>query len=134
MAYFDFKIGSSYVFETYAGSILGTTFKEATCVAIMDGETALRENDVISIHANVFPSLPVGTPNSYSGYPYVKFKLKTGQSMILGMPWIKENTISLVETVNVQVTVKLNSISEADNVRRALVSNGITDFEIKILA
>lgn len=128
----NFNIRSTYNFDVYAPNILGNSFKGATILAIMDAESALKESDVISKHAAIYSYLPAGTPNSWSSYDYVKIKTKTNEISIIGMPWIVQNTIELVESRTAIVTIAGVTGSDASRIRNALISNGFNNIQITI--
>lgn len=128
----NFQIRQVYNFDTYAAALLGNNFKNVTVLAIMDRETAAKEADVHAMHVQVYPYLPAGTPNDPNAYDYVKVKTTTGQTMILGIAWIKEDSIQLVESRI--ITVKISNVSASDipRVRDALVANGFNQVEMSI--
>lgn len=128
----NFQIRGVYSFEVYPVAILGGDFKNVTILSIMDRETANREIDTQALHVNLYPYLPVSTPNNPNGYDYIKIKTSTGQTTILGIAWINLETITLVESR--VITVKIGNVSAADTarVRNALAQNGFTVTDISI--
>jgi hypothetical protein len=49
----------------------------------------------------------------------------------IGVPWIKENTVTVVGSVELVVTVRNKTIDDVDNLRRVLMENNFTDVDIK---
>lgn len=107
-------LGSRISFETYPAAIIGTTFNNVRVDAILDFETASTLLDVAAMHANVYPTLPSGTADDYKGYYYAKLRLENGKVTVVGLPWIKEDTVITQSTVNLPVTVlSVNPVDQA---------------------
>lgn len=130
----NFAIRQVYNFDMFAPAILGNSYKGATILAIMDRETANREIDTQAMHISVFPHLPAGTPNDPNAYDYVKIKTSAGNTTILGVAWIKEETVTLVESRT--ITAKIAGVAAGDltRVRNALIQNGFNNIEVTISA
>lgn len=133
MATPNFIIGSVYSFDTYAQQLLSTNFKNVTILAIMDCDTATASGaDTVSLHANIYPYLPPGTINDRRKYNYVKVKTTTGQVTFLGIPWINEATVVLVESKTITVTIPNVNVNDVSKIRNALSVNGFNNFQIDI--
>lgn len=132
MSNLNFNIRSIYNFDLHAPAILGNGYQNAVVLALMDMETANKEIDVVSLHTNVFPYLPVGTPNDPKGYDYVKIKTTTGATTIIGLAWIKPETIVLVDSRTVTVTIGEVNASDIPRIKAALIQNGYSNIEIQI--
>lgn len=59
---YDLEINTIYNFTLYGSSVLGTGYKNATVMALLDFDSAIAIQDVVSLHASVYASLPSGTP------------------------------------------------------------------------
>lgn len=131
-SYPTFSIRQVYNFDMYAPAILSTGYKGATVLAVMDYETAAREADIRSIHVNVFPFLPDGTPNDFRAYDYIKIKTTAGNTVVLGLAWIKADTVTSVESRT--ITARITGVGAADvpRVRNALIQNGFTAIDVNI--
>lgn len=127
-----FAIRQVYDFDMYAPAVLGASYKGATVLAIMDRETAAKEIDPMAVHVSVYPYLPAGTPNDPSAYDYIKIKTTAGITTILGIPWIKADTVTTVESRT--ITAKITGVAAGDlpRVRNALIQNGFTGIELTI--
>jgi hypothetical protein len=108
-------IGTRVSFDLYPASIVGTTFKNAEVASILDFTTAMLFEDVAAMHANVYPTLPPGTLNDPKKYTYIKFILENNKVLIVGLPWIKENTVAVESTTN--MLVKVMSVDSVQRVR-----------------
>lgn len=128
----NFQLRKVYNFDMFNPALLGTSYKGATVLGIMDFESAMREADVQSTHINTYSYLPPGTPNDPRQYDYVRIKTTTGQILVLGMAWIKGETVTVVDSRI--ITVKIFNVTAGDlpKVRDALVQNGFNNPEITI--
>ncbi len=127
---YDFKPGLVYSFSVYPVAILGTGFENATVLSIMDLETAMAFEDVRQLHISVFPSLPAGTPNDPKSYNYLRLRLASGVTKVIGLAWIDNDSVELVEMQT--ITVKIPNVVSSDQVkiRNALAANGYAVIEM----
>lgn len=126
-------LNSTVTFDFYPSQVLGTGVKRAKVLAILDAATAAVWIDPIALHANVFPFLPVGTPNSFDAYPYVKLKLQSGEITFVGLPWIREETLVLSTTQKMQLTIDSVTPEDQDRIIKALSANGFKSLDVKLL-
>lgn len=129
---YPFVIKGVYSFILYPATVIRGDFSNLTIMATMDYESALQLGDIPAVHANVFPYLPAGTPNDPSQYDYVKVKLSSGIVTVLGMPWINQSTIELVQSLSATVVIEGVSNSDGPRIRDALVQNGYNNLTITI--
>lgn len=127
----NFKIRQVYDFDVYPSAIIGNNFKGVTILAIMDNETASKEVDTQAMHVQIFPMVP-GMVNDPNGYDYVKIRTINGQTTILGVPWIKEDTVQLVESRTVTAVIANVSAVDVPRIRDALVQNGFNNVTVNI--
>lgn len=132
MAY-DFQIRNVYTFTLYPDHVFDTDFKNVTVMGILDYEMASRYADIYPLHVQVYPSLPEGTPNDPRSYDYILVKTTAGNNVVLGIPWIKENTIELVDSKTIQVLISNASAIDISRVRNALLQNGYTQLDITLV-
>lgn len=123
-------IGKSFNFQVYPSALLGANFTRVKLMALLSADS-VREFEPAIKHRQVFPSLPAGTPDDYRLYLYGKFTLENGEVVVLGLPWIKQETLKV--NTNTTVTVVLQNVSAADIPRlsNALRSNNFNSFEVK---
>jgi len=133
MSNVNLAIRCVYNFEVYPSSIIGSNFKNVTVLALMDKNTAQKEIDAAGMHVQVYPYLPPGTPTNPDGYDYVKIKTMSGQTAVLGLAWIKPETIELVMAKTVNVKIANVTASDVPRIRNALVQNGFNDLTIDII-
>ena len=123
-------IGKSFNFQVYPSALIGANFTRVKLLAILNADSVQEFEPAIK-HRQVYPTLPANTPNDHRNYLYAKFALENGEVTVLGLPWIKEETLKV--NTNSTVTIILQNVSVADIPRlsNALTSNNFTDFEVK---
>jgi hypothetical protein len=128
----NFKLRGIYSFDVYPSALLGTTFSNVTVVGILDSESAAKEIPIQELHVQVYPTLPVGTPNNPSGYDYLKIKTTTGETTILGMAWINEQSVQ--EVLLSTITAVIGGVSAIDlpRIRNCLIQNGYNNIQLDI--
>jgi hypothetical protein len=129
---YDFKIRQVYSFDVHPVAILGTDFKNVTVLGVVDQETANQWIDTHAFHINVFPFLPAGTPNQPDGYNYLKIKTQSGAVTVIGMAWIKEDTIQSITSTKITVTLEQVTPDDVPRIRSALAQNGFNSMAIKV--
>ena len=89
--------------------------------------------DPIAMHANVFPTLPAGTPNNFEGYPWIHLRLPNGTETAIGLPWIKDETLVIATTRKMQFTVDNVTPAGQELILRALAANGYQAVDVVYL-
>lgn len=91
----NIAIGQVISFEMYPAHIYGNAFRNVTLSALLSPALANTLGlDVVSAHKQVYPSLPDGTvPNDPFQYNYLQVTTEGGESIILGVPWIRSDSI-----------------------------------------
>jgi len=123
-------IGSAVRFDTAAPSVLGANRANVTVVAVLDLDTAMLLSDVRSKHAQVKNYLQ-SLPQSAGSYSYVKLRYSHGDVEVLGVPWIKNDTIEVITNRKMVITIPSITDSTENLVKQALLQNGISDFKIE---
>lgn len=132
MTYPSFTLRQSYNFDTYAPAVLGDAFKGVVIVAVMDRQTAEKELDVQTMHVQLYPFLPVGTPNSPDAYDYVKVRFPSGVESVLGLAWIKSDSVELVQGRTITVVLANRTAGDLPRLRDVLSANNFTPAQISI--
>lgn len=140
MAY-NFKTGKKYNFSCWGSEILGTNYKSVEVEGVVGYSVAKRYMDLDGWHAQMYPTLPEGTPDRPQDFEYLLLKtpMVGGDSKapsaptVIAIPWIKEDSIVLVEGIDFNVKVRGKSIEDIDRVRLMFAQNNIQDFEIEIV-
>ena len=128
----NFQLRQVYSFNVYPTALLTTSFTNVTIKAIMDPISAAKEIDIYALHAQVYPSLPVGAPNDPTAYDYVKLQTTAGNTTILGMAWIDASTVALVQANTITATISNVSAADMNRVMNCLVQNGFQAVSLSI--
>lgn len=92
----EIPIGTVISFEVYPASQVGTHFQAVTLQATFNASLArMLGFDYIAANQQVYSTLPSGTPSDPTQYNYFQVKLQSGETQILGVPWIREGTLSI---------------------------------------
>lgn len=107
-----FEINKRYNFSCHASAILGASYSNVKVISILDYKSALKLREVNSIQRQVYPSLPIGTPADQRAYTYIQFEMDNGTTMVLAYNWIIEDSIILVQSLD--MLVKVYNITDSD--------------------
>jgi hypothetical protein len=129
----QFQTRKVYSFDLHPSSILGTGFNNVTVQAILDYQSALAFADLDALHVNVFPHLPPGTPNRPQDFDYLWLRTQNGDTTIIGIPWIVEETIELVESLKMNITIEDVGSIDIERVRACLSQNGYNKIAISLV-
>lgn len=124
--------GSTVRFNTLAPGVLGANRDNVTVVAVLDMDTAAVLADVRSKHAQVRNYIP-NLPQSAGSYSYVKLRYGNGDTEILGVPWIDADSIEVITSRKLVLTINDVSESTEQLVRQALLQNGISNFTLEVV-
>ncbi len=125
-------IGSTVSFDVYPAAIIGSSFDDVKVLAILDMDTASFWIDPLALHINVKPSLPDGVPDDPQDYQYLKLKHPNGNVEVIGVPWIREDTISHSQAGTLVITVDDVGPEDRDTIVRALSANGYRAASVKM--
>jgi hypothetical protein len=128
----QFQLRQVYNFDLYAPDVLGAGFKGAQVMGLIDRETANKYIDTQAMHIQIFPQLPVGWPNNANAYDYVKIKTSAGNIVVLGLAWIKTESVELVGSQTITVAIANVAADDIPRVRNALIANGFANLAISI--
>lgn len=129
-------LGQYVSFSVYPASILGSNFTNVKLLAILDAGTAMAFADVASMHANVYPLIPVANrpANDYTSYSYLKVLFASGQVGIIGIPWIVNGAAGVSVITNSTITVVINGVGAADinTIQQLLVANNYNNITLSL--
>lgn len=92
----EIPIGTVISFEVYPAAQYGNNYKAVTLQAVFDSNIArMLGFDIISSNQNVYQTLPSGTPVDPTQYSYFQVRFASGETQILGVPWIRSGTLSV---------------------------------------
>lgn len=121
-------------FDLYPSQFLGVGYRGAKVLAWLDADSApFFGVDPVALHANVYPTLPGSTPNAYDGYPWVKLKLASGAITVIGVPFIKDDTLNIASTRKMRFTVEDVAPEIQEQVLLALSSIGLSAVNVEYI-
>jgi hypothetical protein len=123
-----------YSFDVYPSAVIGTSFKKVTALAILDYNTALGFADIEALHINVYPYLPAGTPNRPQDFDYLLLRTESGDQTVVGIPWIIDDTVELVEALKVQAIIDGVGSADLERIRICLTQNGYNNIDLQLIS
>lgn len=122
------KVGDTVSFELFNGAkaIVPTKFENVIIRTPLDLESVSQVIDPISLHRNIYPTLPEGTVEDNPDYMYLKVRLPNGQDTAVGIPWIDQTTIEVRNSTDLQIIVPNASTLDAQRIRQLLSAGGYT--------
>lgn len=129
-----YQIGSTYSFQVYSVAKLGNNFQNCVLKGILDADTVQQLGvDIWGEHKNLFPDLPAGTPNDPTQFQYLRFKLQSGQTTILAVPWINDSTVTLVTAQSLTINVSnVDAATWTPRLKQILAQAGLSTFTISV--
>ena len=126
----NLNIGKVYSFNTKSPVFLGASIERAKLKSIVDADTARRFAPIDQLHAQIYPTLPTGTPNDVNASTYYIFEGMNKSTVVMSEDWIVESSIEIIEHVEITVMIPRASLSDIQKVRTALSAANIKDFAI----
>lgn len=127
-----FVLGDRVSFQIYPLSLYGDIFNNCVGTDIVSAKSAKKFGiDPEAEHAKAYTYLPSGSvqDDAYS-YKWLVLDLIDNTQRVIGLPWIKVDTIVVVTTLNAIITVPGVGNGDVEKLRLALSSNGFKDFTI----
>lgn len=103
-------VDKHYNFSVHAPSILGSNYKNARLMSILNYQTALRFGDVVLRHRQVYPYLPADTDNDQTKYKYYLFDIG-GRWVVLADVWLIPESVEV--TTGGTVVIRMHNITDA---------------------
>lgn len=125
-------IGMVLSFQLYPSAILTDDFTDVKLIGLVNHEAASVYMSPAQKHATVYPTLPIGTPNDYRLYEYAIIRKQDGKMTAVGVPWIKADTVTVSQTVELLITVRNKSIDDIPRLRQILTQNRFTDIDVDV--
>ena len=124
----DINVGDTVSFET----LLGERFVDFKFQGTIPWDIASKLGlDVEAKHRQYALAMLPGAPTDFRTYSYLLFKSPTGTTLIMGAPWLKENTIDLKDATARQMMIPRASEAQLSALRSFANSIGLIGFEIK---
>lgn len=125
-------IGMVISFQLYPSAILTDDFTDVKLIGLVNYEGAGLYISPAQKHATVYPTLPANTPNDYRLYEYAIIRKQDGKVTAVGVPWIKEETLTISQTVELVITVRNKSIDDIPRLRQILTQNRFADIDVAV--
>ena len=116
--------GNTITFDVYPAAIIGARFSDVKVMALLDKDTAKQWIDPEAMHINVYPTLTDGVPDDPDQYQYVKLKHLNGKISVIGIPWIREDTLQTSQKGTLTISVKDVGPIDMDRIVKAISANG----------
>ncbi len=126
------KSGQVVSFKLHT-KLISDIFTNVKVLGAVGFDLANNIEDVAAIHANIYSTLPEGTPESPEDYDYLIVETIDGQRKAVGGPWIKD-PITVVDSATIRVTLNNATTSDVEKVRNALNAYGFIDLSIEVLS
>jgi hypothetical protein len=122
----EIPIGTVISFEVYPSAQFGNNFQSVTLKAVFDSSLArILGFDYIAANQQVFDTLPAGTPSDPTQYNYFQIQLASGETQILGVPWIRAGTLSIHN--GKRLTLVFDDIDETRKARIIAAVRGVNE-------
>ena len=129
----NFNVNGKYTFEVYPITILGNDYKNVIVLGVVNPSIAQKFLDIDAVHNQVYPYLPEGVRDDPRAYDYVLLRTISGETTVLGIPWINQESIVEVESTTMIVEILDVTSQDIEKVSDALIVNGYNKFNIKML-
>lgn len=129
----NLKPGLTYSFDVYAPQILGSDFQNVLLLDVLSYRTASLLRDVEAKHAELGTAGKApNTPNNPANYGYVQVLTQSGNTVVLGQPWIREESIVSVSSDIIDVTVSNVTAADMPFIRQCLAANGYNEVDVNL--
>ena len=129
-----FEEGKRYTFQTTAPAVLTSEIKLATYEGRLTLPIAQKfDPNLVAKFRTIFPHLAAGLSSDPADTIYHLFKMPSGETEIFADLWIQQDTITLVETVNIRVVLSDVNLTDQVRIKTALQAAGFSAFSLDII-
>lgn len=121
----NIQIGQRFSFEVYPSSIMGNNFKDVVLEGVLSPDMARAFGiDIVSLHANVYRTLPSTVPNDPTKYNYIRVRHQNNSFSVVGIPYVRPDSV-VISTHGV-LNLRFDGVTQQDQTRilNALSANG----------
>lgn len=130
----DLIAGNTYTFTTLAPTKLSAKITNAYLLGTSTFAVASRlQNNVAQMYRQIYPSLPVGTPDAMTNVLWHQFKMEDGGEQFFCDQWIDHDSLVLCDYKKVIITFQSLSTSQVELLIRQIRATGITGFSTTIV-
>lgn len=129
-----FEEGKRYTFQTTAPAVLTSEITLATYEGRLTLPIAQKfDPNLVVKFRTIFPHLTSGLSSDPADTIYHLFKMPSGETEIFADLWIQQDTITLVETVNIRVVLSDVNLTDQVRIKTALQAAGFSAFSLDII-
>ena len=127
----EIPTGTRISFDVYPAMVYGSAFRNVVFNGKFSASVAMQLNiDIAALHSNVYSSLPTSTPDDATAYDYFSVTLPTGDDVIMGVPYMNANSLTIADGRKVVVYLDDVTNSDMERLNNALSANGFTPTKI----
>lgn len=119
------SLGDVVSFNLHQTNVLPIKYENVKLLGVLDFNTVKDFIDPLALHAAMYPSLPEGTLNDPKKYYYLKIKYTNGGYGYIGIPWIKLDSVKVIGSGTLTITIENASPDTLNTAVAALSSNGL---------
>lgn len=123
--------GDIISFETIAPSILNLKYKQVKFAGLVNWAVARSFSDIASLHRSLYPSMSQSeVKDDYKSYSYLTFQNSSGIVQVIGVPWIRQDTLVVSGSENLNVNFPNISPEKKEYLFQLLKANGFSNFQV----
>lgn len=123
--------GDVISFETIAPSILNLKYSQVVFTGLVSWAVARSFDDIASLHRSLYPSMnQAEVKDDYKSYSYLTFQNTSGIVKVLGASWIREDTLVVSGSENLNVLFPNISPDQKAYLFQLLKANGFSNFQV----
>ena len=128
-----FELNKVYSFNTLSPVFLGNRVDRAKARIIgCSANMARKFASVDHMWRSIYPTLPTGTVNDVERAIWYVLEGQNGSEIVLCDKWIDQDSIVLIDHVQITVSFPTASMGDADIIRNALNAAGLRDYAISV--
>lgn len=123
--------GDVISFETIAPSILNLKYTQVKFAGLVSWAVARSFGDIASLHRSLYPSMnQTEVKDDYKSYSYLSFQNNSGIIQVIGVPWIREDTLVVSGSENLNIIFPNISPDKKAYLFQLLKANGFSNFQV----
>ena len=128
-----FELNKVYSFNTLSPVFLGNRVDRAKARIIgFSANMAPKFASIDHMWRSIYPTLPIGTVNDVERAIWYVLEGQNGSEIVLCDKWIDQDSIVLIDHVQITVSFPTASMGDADIIRNALNAAGLKDYAISV--
>lgn len=120
------NVGDVVSFDLHVEAMVTQSYHRVKVLAVIPAKFSDKfGEDVYTLHAQIYRLLPPGTiQDDPESYQYIVVELEDGQNRVVGLPWIKDDTIRVHDSSTVTFTVEDMPQEDINDVRDYFARKG----------